>query len=133
MKPWRGTLITLAMFLGVSVAADANAGHAGGAHHGGSHAGHGHHHHFGGGALFASGALLYPWPYSYYFHPPWEVLADPEPVLYVEQFPGTPAAGTKGWIYCPEKAASYPEVADCPHGWQRIIPQEQAIRQGPAP
>ncbi len=106
-------------------------GHGGGAHSGGSHSGQGHHH--GHGGLFVGAALFYPWPYSYGFYPVWENDQPQGLVVYVEQFPGVPTPETKGWIYCPAKAASYPEVVDCPGGWQRVIPQEQATSPTPAP
>ena len=32
-----------------------------------------------------------------------------------------PCTQTPGEIYCPSKQAYYPEVPDCPNGWQRII------------
>lgn len=45
----------------------------------------------------------------------------PEPVVYVEQFAGTPTPDTQGEIYCAERNAHYPEVAECPGGWQRVF------------
>ena len=105
-------------------------GHGGGGHSGGSHSGH---HHHGYGAVFIGGALLYPWPYSYGFYPLWDDLEPLGPVVYVEQFTGTPTPETKDWIYCPAKAASYPDVTECPGGWQRVITQGQATPQAPAP
>lgn len=82
--------------------------------------------------MFVGGALLYPWPYSYGFYPLWSDLEPPMPVFYVEQFTGVPTPETGDWIYCPGRAAWYPEVTECPGGWQRVIPQEQARPPAPA-
>jgi hypothetical protein len=108
-------------------------GHGGGGHGGGSHSGHGHDHHHGYGAAFVGGALFYPWPYSYNFYPIWEDEQQQGPVMYVEQFPGTPTPDTKDWIYCPAKAVSFPGVTECPGGWQRVVTPEQATSHAPAP
>ena len=105
-------------------------GHHGGGHHGGSCSGLSHHHVHG--TVFVGGALFYPGPYSYYFYPVLAGVQEQGPILYVEQFSGTPTPDTKDWIYCPNLAASYPDVTDCPGGWQRVIPQEQATHQAPA-
>jgi hypothetical protein len=114
---------------------EAWAGRGGGRHGGGKQSGSrsGHSHHHVHRSVLIGGALFYPWPYSYYFQPLLPEIQEPWPVVYVEQFPGTPTPDTKDWIYCPGKAASYPDVTECPGGWQRVIPLEQAIHQAPAP
>ena len=38
-----------------------------------------------------------------------------------ELFDGTPTPQTQGDIFCPSQNAYYPDVKDCPNGWQRII------------
>ncbi|MBI3370188.1 MAG: hypothetical protein HY017_00325 [Betaproteobacteria bacterium] len=81
---------------------------------------------------FVGGALFYPWPYSYHFYPLPSGFREPGRVVYVEQFSGTLTPDTIDWIYCPSLTASYPEVTDCPGGWQRVIPQEQATHRDPA-
>jgi hypothetical protein len=128
--PWNikvGVVIALAATLAAlpdAARAKGHAGHASGGH-GGSHSGQGHH--FGRGAVFVGGALFYPSPYSYGFYPLRDDLQPPGPIIYIEQFTETPTPDTKDWIYCPEKAASYPEVTECPGGWQRVFPQGQAV------
>jgi hypothetical protein len=104
----------------------------GGGHHSGSRAGrgnaHGHVHNRG---AHARGALLPASPYSYYYAP---VLVQPAgPVTYIEQFQGVPTPDTTDNIYCPERAAPFPYVTECPGGWQRIFSQEQATQQAPVP
>ena len=88
---------------------------------------HRFHHH--GRAVFFVGApfLYYSWPYGYYYAPPPyyygpDYAAHREmPEVYVEKFEGTPTPETKGEIYCPSLSAHYPDVKDCPGGWQRVI------------
>ena len=88
---------------------------------------HRHFHH--GRAVIVVGApfLFYSWPYGYYYMPP-PYYYGPDyaphtdlPEVYVEKFDGTPTPQTQGEIYCPARAAHYPEVKDCPGGWQRVI------------
>jgi hypothetical protein len=95
---------------------------------------HPHHHH--GRAVFFVGApfLFYSWPYGYYYAPP-PYYYGPDyaahydmPPLYVEKFEGNPTPQTPGDIYCPEKRAYYPDVQDCPTGWQRVIREPEARR-----
>lgn len=86
-----------------------------------------HHHH--GRTVFFVGApfLFWAWPYGYYYAPPPYyygpdyVARETMPPVYVEKFDGTPTPQTPGDIYCPAKQAYYPDVQDCPNGWQRII------------
>ena len=97
-----------------------------GKHRSGAHPGHRH------GVPFARGGLFIASPYSYYYAPLWAGIDPVAPVVYVEQFPGIPTADTQGTIYCPERAAAYPYVTECPGGWQRIFPKEQAAEASPA-
>jgi hypothetical protein len=100
-------------------------GHASGAHSSG--AGGGFHHSAGGffiGAPF--GYQYYPYyPYYHYAPPPYYYGPDyskPQydlPAVYVEKFEGAPTPETQGDIFCPDRGAYYPEVQDCPAGWQR--------------
>jgi hypothetical protein len=92
-----------------------------------SGAAHPHHHH--GRAVFVVGApfLFWSWPYGYYYAPPPYyygpdyVARETLPPVYVEKFDGTPTPQTPGEIYCPGDEAYYPEVQQCPSGWQRIM------------
>ena len=54
----------------------------------------------------------------------------PPPSVYIEKFEGTPNAQS-GDVYCPQENQYYPDVQDCPNGWQRVIrPAEEAPRSG---
>jgi hypothetical protein len=80
------------------------------------HSGSGTHHHgghrfHGRTAFFVGGAFFYPSPYFYYPPP---VYYDPPAPVYIEQQPY--------WYYCPEAAAYYPYVNECPGGWQPVVP-----------
>jgi hypothetical protein len=106
----------------------------GGGHGGAAHSGSRHHHHYRGyGGLFIGGGFAYGWPYSYGLYPFWESVEQSWPLLYIEQFPGSPTPETQGWIHCPANDASYPEVTDCPGGWQRIIPYAKTPEPPSAP
>jgi hypothetical protein len=97
-------------------------GHGGGTRSGSSHHSHNHHRTFVGGAFFFGGPP-YPWPYYGYPVPtPYEM---PPTVVYVERYDGTPTPETQDWIFCPNTGASYPEVQECPGGWQRVIENPQ--------
>jgi len=81
-----------------------------------------------GGPVFVGGYYFgapwwpyYPYYYGgpYYYGPTYEATALP-PSLYIEKFDGRPGADA-GELYCPALAAHYPDVQDCPNGWQRII------------
>ena len=106
----------------------ASAGRSGRAHHP-------HHAHHGRGVAYVGIPLLYPWPYPgiypppYYYGPDFLPRYEP-PTMYVEQFTGTPTPEMQAEIYWPEKAAHYPEVKECPGGWQRIIHITGATMQG---
>lgn len=67
-------------------------------------------------------------PPPYYYGPTYEA-TEALPAIFVEKFDGTPSADA-GEIYCPAVNAYYPEMQDCPNGWQRIIRAEQNAAQG---
>ena len=119
-------------------AAEAHGSHGGGWHGGGGsgvrHGGppSGGHWHGGrfrpfvGGAVFI-GAFGYPY-YAYpgYYYPAYGYPPAPAPYYppvtgYVEQ--PSAAAPQGDWFYCPQSRAYYPQVQECPGGWQRIPPQ----------
>jgi hypothetical protein len=89
---------------------------------------HHHHHHPFVGSAFFFGTTVYPWGpgYPYTLAMPYATPA----VVYVEQYPGTPTPETQDWIFCPRAGASYPDVQECPGGWQRVIPHPELA---PAP
>jgi hypothetical protein len=62
----------------------------------------------------------YPSPYYY---PPAAVVSVPPPV-YVEQRMAQAAPQAQGdWFYCAASRSYYPQVSECPSGWQRVPPQ----------
>ncbi|HYL89824.1 MAG TPA: hypothetical protein VEU32_13795 [Burkholderiales bacterium] len=93
---------------------------------------HPHHHRAAFvGSAFYFGAPWYPspwypspwYPYNYplyYYYPPVYAASSEPPPVYVEKFEGKPDADS-GEIYCPSLGEHYPEVQECPNGWQRII------------
>jgi len=110
--------------------ARSSGGHGSGAHSSGARGGFHHHH----GARFAGGFFVgAPFGYQYYPYYPYYVYAPPPyyygpdytkpqnelPTIYVEKFEGTPTPETQGDIFCPDQGAYYPDVKDCPGGWQR--------------
>lgn len=82
-------------------------------------------HHFRPRSVFVGAAFIGPplWyayhPGPYYYGPAFEPTHIP-PSVYVEKFEGTPNAES-GEVYCPQQDQYYPEVPDCPNGWQRVI------------
>jgi len=84
-----------------------------------NHSGHRHHAHTRvvvGGSFFY-GPAFYPAPYYY---APVPVYVEPQPpTVYIEQGQD---ADSQAWYYCQSVRAYYPYVADCPEGWQRVVP-----------
>jgi cbb3-type cytochrome oxidase subunit 3 len=76
---------------------------------------------------------FYGGPYWYgpppYYYAPLYLATEVPPSVYVEKFEGTPSADA-GEIYCPALDAHYPEVQECPNGWQRIIRAEETTAGG---
>jgi len=69
---------------------------------------------------FIGGPYWYGYPPPPYYYGPMYQATNVPPTVYVEKFDGTPSTGA-GEIYCPALDAHYPEVQDCPNGWQRVI------------
>jgi hypothetical protein len=91
---------------------------------------HFHHRRLFVGSFFIAPPLWYAYhPGPYYYGPAFEATNIP-PSVYIEKFEGTPNAES-GEIYCPQENQYYPDVQDCPNGWQRVIrPAEQPARGG---
>ena len=90
----------------------------------GWHGGHGGHVRSSFG-VFVGVPLFSPWYYPpAYYYPP-AVVA--QPPVYVEQggdYPSAPAPQAQQfWYYCNASQAYYPNVTECPGGWQRVAPQ----------
>ena len=87
--------------------------------------------HHGRSVIFIGAPFYFwSWPYGYYYLPP-PYYYGPDyvarydlPPVYVEKFDGQPTPQTGGEIFCPGANAYYPDVRDCPNGWQRIIRED---------
>ena len=82
----------------------------------------GSHHHrtvFVGSAFYIGSPYWYPYPGPYYYGPAF-VATEMPPTVYIERFDGTPTADA-GEIYCPSLDQHYPDIQDCPNGWQRVF------------
>jgi len=95
--------------------------------------GRGFHHHrhrpFFVGTFFVGAPVWYAYhPPPYYYGPAFEA-SDARPSVYVEKFEGTPGAES-GEIFCPQLDQHYPEIQECPGGWQSIIRSTQSAPQG---
>jgi hypothetical protein len=60
-------------------------------------------------------------PPPYYYGPDYSRPRYDPPTVYVEKFEGAPTPETQGDIFCPDRSAYYPDVKDCPNGWQRVF------------
>jgi hypothetical protein len=98
-------------------AAWANGGHFRGGGHGG---GHGHWH---GNIGFFVGAPLFWYPSPYYYYPPAVVTVPAAPTVYIEQAPPSAPPAQQYWYYCGNPQGYYPNVKECPGGWQKVLPQ----------
>ena len=85
------------------------------------HSGYHHFHHFRGHSSFFIGGTFWPFGAPYGYGPVYVVPYRPPPKVYVERFDGTPTPQTRGDIFCPNEGAYYPEVKQCPGGWQRVM------------
>jgi hypothetical protein len=122
-RPQRLVLVGLLVGLLVMSAAPGHAqrgGHGGHGGHGappGGHGGHGIPH---GGHGFIRPRVVVPlWPH---WHPYWDLYVPPPPIV-VTPPPGVyvaPAPPT--WYYCANPPGYYPEVQECPGGWQPVAP-----------
>jgi len=120
--------ILAAAALTIAAAPDGAWARKGGGHGSGARGGFHHHHHarFYGG-FFVGSPFWYPY-YPYYYAPPpyyyGPDYSNPQydlPTVYVEKFEGTPTPETQGEIFCQDRGAYYPDVKDCPGGWQRVF------------
>ena len=85
----------------------------------------------GRSVIFVGAPFIYwSWPYGYYYLPPPYyygpdyVAREELPPVYVERFDGQPTPQTPGDIFCPGENAYYPDVQQCPSGWQRILREQ---------
>jgi hypothetical protein len=105
-----------------------NTAWAGGGHHGGGHHGGGHGHWGGwhsGISLHLGMPLFWPNYYAPVYYPQPVVVAPAPQVVYIEQAqaPIAPPPVQQYWYYCANPQGYYPNVQQCPAGWQKILPQ----------
>ena len=130
-------------------------GHSGGDWHGGDHGNwhggwhggwHGDHHDFRGPRFgFSFGFPAYPYwgpSYGYYGYPypyayPYEAYPyyyDSGPQVYIQRdsggavAPANPARPSDYSYYCTDPAGYYPQVASCPSGWLKVVPNSPPPR-----
>ena len=132
MKKHLAVAIGAALILAGAGIAEAGPGSRSGSGHGGGHAArhsgahsHGHYrHHNHGSRVVVVGSAFYGYGYPGYYYPPalYNYAPPPAPV-YIEQGP----AGAQGEsYYCPQFRAYYPQVQQCPGGWQGVAPQPRS-------
>jgi hypothetical protein len=80
------------------------------------------------GAFFLGPAWYAYHPPPYYYGPAFAA-SDAPPSVYVEKFEGAPSAEL-GEIFCPQLGQHYPDVQECPGGWQRVIRATETAAQG---
>jgi hypothetical protein len=126
------------MLAALTAAMACDAAWARGRHSGGARSGsHPHHHARVRSGFFFAAPFWHPfYPGLFPYRPlPYEGLESLQPrfdptVVYVEQFAGKPGPTTEGEIYCAGRNAHYPEVQDCPGGWQRVFRPQAAVPIG---
>jgi hypothetical protein len=105
------------------------------------HGHHGRHHHhihsYGGwpawgfGPAFGYMPPYYPPAYYGYGYPPVAVRSAP-PAVYIERKDAPqPATQSQGnfWHYCRSAEDYYPQVKECPDGWEQVAPQAKEDSQ----
>jgi hypothetical protein len=80
---------------------------------------------YGPGHVYPGWAYPAPLPSTIYVPPP-VVVSPPPPVVYVER-PAEAAPPPAGyWYWCAASQGWYPEVPECPAGWQPVPPRADA-------
>ncbi len=84
---------------------------------------HQHHHH---GRVIVTVPVYSPWYYPYYYTWPPYYYFSPESeaqTVYIEQSSDQEenAQQPAYWYYCPESKGYYPDVKECPGGWQQLV------------
>jgi len=90
--------------------------HSGHRHSGHRHSGKHHHRHRSGHAEFHWAPAFWPW-WSYASYP--VVTMEPVPAQYVERSEQE-AQPLDHWLYCAKAQGYFPNVGDCPEGWERV-------------
>ncbi len=125
-------LATVVVFGVVSESAFARSGRAGGVHSSGRYSGGGlSAHHYGAsrarvGAFVAAPLFFYSPPPAYYNSP---FFAAAQPPVYIEQDAayGVEKPAVASWYYCAGPQAYYPDVKECPGGWQPVAPIPESV------
>ena len=119
----------MSFVLAVTLPDDASARGRGGSGRGFSHGG-GHHYPAARARVFIAPALVAPafypryYPAPVYYAPPPVYYVPGLPPAYIEQYNGAPQPQSQYMYYCPNVGAFYPEVQQCPGGWQRMLQQQ---------
>jgi hypothetical protein len=85
---------------------------------------------YGPGPYYYGPPAVYAYPYPY---PPAVTVVPAQPPVYIERDPGTysqvPAPQAQQplesgfWYYCRNPAGYYPNVGECPGGWEKVPPR----------
>lgn len=112
-------------------------GHRGyGHHHGHGHHGRGRHTHiiygwpaFGYGPAFGFGSFGY-MPPPYYAYPRGSYRPAQPPVVYIEKNEASRGSPPQTyWYYCRDPEGYYPDVEECPDGWEQVLRQPKQDNQ----
>jgi hypothetical protein len=66
-----------------------------------------------------------PYYYPPYYYPPAVVTVPTEPPVYIERGEAAEPASraSASWYYCADPQGYYPDVEQCPGGWQAVAPR----------
>ncbi|HJV25649.1 MAG TPA: hypothetical protein VJ673_08170 [Aromatoleum sp.] len=125
---WIKCVIALLLLMGLVIPEVASADRGGRGHGGGGHVG-----------LFVGVPLYWGWPGPYYAYPPYygypsyyypypPVVIEQQPPVYIERSDDETSSRSSArpegyWYYCDRPAGYYPDVKECPDGWQRVAPR----------
>lgn len=115
---WWSALLSGVLLAGMSGTSLADRGHGG----------HGGHADVGVGIVvnpFWYDPWYYPSPYYYppYYYPPAMVPATPPVYIEREEEDALPTEPSAYWYYCDDPQGYYPDVEQCPGGWEAVAPQ----------
>lgn len=74
------------------------------------------------------GSPYYGYPYPYYY-PPAAAAVPSSPPVYIQKNQPSAQQNPPGyWYYCPNPPGYYPDVKECPNGWQQVEPSSSPRR-----
>ena len=77
------------------------------------------------------GYPFYGYPYyGYpYYYPPGVATMPGNPPVYIQKNPPAGQNNPSGyWYYCPDPQGYYPDIKECPNGWQQVQPSPPSAR-----